>query len=134
MLSWPYNNKKQQQPPKKTCKILDFAFPAEHGLNLKECEKKAKYLDFARECKKNMEYAGDNYNTCNWYVWNSNKRITKETGEPGIWATSGDHPNYNIVENSQNIEKSPGDLRRLAVTQNPVKYYYLTLMGKILKE
>ena len=34
---------------------------------------------------------------------------------------SGDHPNYNIIENGQNTEKSPGDLRRLAVTQTPVK-------------
>ena len=31
--------------------------------------------------------------------------------------TSGDHPNYSIVEIGQNTEKSPGDLRRLAVTQ-----------------
>ncbi len=31
-------------------------------------------------------------------------------------ATSGDNPNYSIVEISQNTEKSPGDLRRLAVT------------------
>ena len=28
---------------------------------------------------------------------------------------SGDHSNYNIIENGQNTEKSPGDLRRLAV-------------------
>ena len=39
----------------------------------------------------------------------------------GRWKTSGDHPNCSIVENSQNTEKSPGDLRRLAVTQTPVK-------------
>ncbi len=31
------------------------------------------------------------------------------------------HLNNSIVENSQNTEKSPGDLRRLAVTQTPVK-------------
>ena len=34
---------------------------------------------------------------------------------------SGDHPKYSIVENVQNTEKSPGDLRRLTVTQTPVK-------------
>ena len=33
----------------------------------------------------------------------------------------GDHPNYSIIENCQNTEKSPGDLRRLAVTQTPLK-------------
>ena len=28
---------------------------------------------------------------------------------------------YYIIENGQNTEKNPGDLRRLTVTQNPVK-------------
>ena len=31
------------------------------------------------------------------------------------------HPNYSIIENGQNTEKSPGELRRFAVTQTPVK-------------
>ena len=47
--------------------------------------------------------------------------ITKWTGGLGSWRTSGDHPHYCIIENGQNTEKSPGDLRRLAVTQTPVK-------------
>ena len=34
---------------------------------------------------------------------------------------TGDHPNDSIIENSQNTKKNPGDLRRLAVTQTPVK-------------
>ena len=34
--------------------------------------------------------------------------------------TSGEHPNYSIVEIGQNTEKSPGDLRKLAVTQTPI--------------
>ena len=37
------------------------------------------------------------------------------------WRLSGDHPNDSIIENGQNNEKNPGDLRRLAVTQIPVK-------------
>ena len=41
---------------------------------------------------------------------------------------SCDYPNYSIVKVEQNTEKSPGDLRRLAVTQTPVKDYWLTLM------
>ena len=32
-----------------------------------------------------------------------------------------DHPNDSIIKNGQNIEKSPGDLRRLAVSQTLVK-------------
>ena len=37
---------------KRTCKIIDFAVPADHRIKLKECEKKDKYLDLARELKK----------------------------------------------------------------------------------
>ena len=41
---------------------------------------------------------------------------------------NGDHPDYDIIENGQNIEKSPADLGRLAVTQTPVKDHHLTLL------
>ena len=45
-------NKKKKK--KKICKIVDFAVPAGHRINLKEREKKDKYLDLdlARELKK----------------------------------------------------------------------------------
>ena len=42
-------NKKRK---KRICKIVDFAVPADHRIKLKECEKKNKYLDLARELKK----------------------------------------------------------------------------------
>ena len=34
------------------CKIIDFALPADNRIKLKECKKKDKYLDLARELKK----------------------------------------------------------------------------------
>ena len=37
-------------------------------------------------------------------------------------------PNYSMSEIGQNTEKSPGNLKRLAVTQTPVKNLQLTLM------
>ena len=43
-------NKKKRK--KRTCKIVDFAVPADHRIKQKECEKKDKYLDLARELKK----------------------------------------------------------------------------------
>ena len=36
---------------KRICKIVDVAVPADHRINLKECEKKDNYLDLARELK-----------------------------------------------------------------------------------
>ena len=111
------NNKKK----KEKCKIVDFAVLADHKIKLKECEKKDKYLDLVRELKKTVEYAGDIYTNCNWCFWYSNKRITKGTEGLGRWRTGGDLPNYYIIENGQNTEKSTGDLRRHAVTLTPVE-------------
>ena len=37
---------------KRICKIVDFAVPADYRIKLKECEKKDKYPDLARELKK----------------------------------------------------------------------------------
>ena len=37
---------------KKTCKIVEFAVPADPRIKLKECEKRDKYIDLARELKK----------------------------------------------------------------------------------
>ena len=36
---------------KRTYIIVDFAVPADHWIKLKECKKKNKYLDLARELK-----------------------------------------------------------------------------------
>ena len=77
-----------------------------------------------------MKHEGDNYTNCDWWFWYSNLRIINGTGGLGSWQTSGDHPNHSIIENSQNTEKSPGDLKRLAVTWTPVKDHQLTLMWK----
>ena len=37
---------------KRIFKIVDFAVPVDHRIKLKECEKREKYLDLARELKK----------------------------------------------------------------------------------
>ena len=36
----------------RTCRIVDFAVPADHRVKLKESEKRDKYQDFASELKK----------------------------------------------------------------------------------
>ena len=42
---------KKKKKKKRNCKIVNFAVPAAHRIKLKECEKKDKYLDLARELK-----------------------------------------------------------------------------------
>ena len=44
-----FNNNQQKT---RTCEIVDFAVPANHRIKLKECEKKDKYLNLARDLKK----------------------------------------------------------------------------------
>ena len=46
--------------------------------------------------------------------------IGKGAGKLGNKRTSRDHPDFSIIKIGENTEKSPGDLRRLAVTQTPV--------------
>ena len=75
-----------------------------------------------------MEHGGYNYTNHDWCFWYSHQRIGTRTGGLGGRKTSGDHPNYYIIENGQSTEKSHEDLRRLAVTQTPVKDHQLTLM------
>ena len=45
-------NKQKKKKKKRTCKIVDFAVPADHRIKLKEYEKRDKYLDLARELRK----------------------------------------------------------------------------------
>ena len=74
------------------------------------------------------------YTNRDWCFWHCHQRIIKGTEGLGNKRTSRDHPKYYIIENGQNTEKSTGDLRRLAVTQTPVRDHRLTLMWKTFKE
>ena len=98
---------------KRTGRIVNFTVPADHRVKLKENEKKDKYLNLARELKKlwNMKV------TVILIVIDALGTVTKRLILGlGNKRTSRDHPNYNINKIGQHTEKSPGDLRRLAVT------------------
>ena len=61
----PYDS----QQKKRTCRIGDFAVPADHKVKLKESEKKNKYLELARELKeKIMENKNDGDTNCIWFT------------------------------------------------------------------
>ena len=118
----PYNNQRK----KRNCRIVDFAVPTDSREKLKENEKKDKYLELTRELEKTVEHENNYHTNCNWCTWYSHQRICQRTRGLGNIRTSGDHPNYSIVEISQNI----GDLKRLVFTQTSVKDRRLTLMWK----
>ena len=54
----------------------------------------------------------------------------KKTGEIENQLKNQGHSDYSIFVISQNIEKSPENLRRLAVTWTPMKDHQLMLMKK----
>ena len=72
-----------------------------------------------------MEHGGVGDTNCNQYSRYSHQRIGKGTGGTENNMTSGDHPNYSFIKNT---EKGPGDLRKLAVTQTLVEDHQLTVV------
>ena len=68
-----------------------------------------------------MEHENYGDTICNWRSRYSHQRINTENGRLGSKETSGDHPNYSIVEIGQNTKKTSGDLMKLTVTQTPME-------------
>ena len=64
-----------------------------------------------------MEHIGDGDADSGWCTRDNLKKIGKGAGRLGNKRTSSDHLDYSIIKTGQNIEKSPGDLRRLAIAQ-----------------
>ena len=75
-----------------------------------------------------MEHESNGDTNCNWCTWYSHQRTDNGTGGLGNKRMSRYHPNNSIIKISQNTEKSPGNLRRLAITQTPVEDNQLTLV------
>ena len=101
-------NKKRR---KGRCLIVYFLVPTDPRIKLKESELKKIFVDNESDGNTNCDW-------CSWYIY---QKTDTRTGGLGNGRTSGDHLNYCIVEISQNTEKIPGDLRRLAVTQTSVR-------------
>ena len=85
--------KKKKKKKKRTCRVVDFAVPADDRVKLQGSEKN-KYLDLARELKK---------------LWSKKVmvipivigalgKVTEGTGGLGNKWTSQDHPNYNFIK------------------------------------
>ena len=56
-------------------RIVDFSVPADYRVNVKQKEKRDKYVDLSRKQpppkkKKTIEHGNDE-NNCNWCTWNS---------------------------------------------------------------
>ena len=110
---------------------MDFAIPTDNGMKTKERGKRNKYIQTMEITKKAVEHEGDV--DTSWSAWNGPKRFGKGTGRVRNVIKNWNYPDDSIAENDQNTEKSPWDLWRLALTQNPLKGRQLTQVWKNLQ-
>ena len=124
-LSNKQKKKKKKENEKRTWRIINSAVPADYRVKLKEREKKKKYLNLLGNWCVGHESDGDtDNNSCSQYSHKMTSTVIEGFGKK---RASGDHPNCSITEIGLNTEKSPGDLRRLFVSQTSVKNHRLML-------
>ena len=113
----PYNN----QQKKRICKIVELAVPADHRIKLPECEQKDTYLDHARELKKLWNMKVTIVPIVIGVFGTVTKRLLKGLEDLEVGGQVETIQTIALLRTARILKKSPGDLRRLAVTQTPVK-------------
>ena len=111
------NNKKKKKEKKEN---LPNSGPQS---KIKRSKKKKKRK---KRKEKSKAHEGDNDTNCNYCTWNNPQKIDNVTRKFGNKRTNEDQPAYSIIKMGQNTEKSPGDLRRFAVT--PLRNHRPTLV------
>ena len=82
-----------------------------------------------------MEHEGDNYTNRDWLLLGTiTKGLVKGLEDLKDGGRMETIQTTTLLRTGQNREKSPIDLRRVVVTQTPVKNHRLKVMWKILKE
>ena len=113
---------------------MDLDVPADNSVKIKESEKLDKYMNFAGELEKALGHEVDGDINCCCCSWNGLQMLEKRTEGIGNQIKNGNHPNYSIVEITQDTEKSSEDLKWLAVTQTLVEDPQLKPFWKPRKE
>ena len=82
---------------------------------MKEKEKGRQIFGLCQSTKKSVKHEGDSDANGGWCTWNGPKRLGRKLGGIENQRKNWDNSNYNIVGNSQDTEKSPGNQRSLVV-------------------
>ena len=80
-----------------------------------------------------MEHEGDSDSNCNWRTWNNPKGLMKGLEDLKIRGQVETIQTKALLRSGQNTEKSPGDWKRIAVTQTLMRNHQLMRVGKTLK-
>ena len=75
-----------------------------------------------------MKYESDSNTNCNWCALYHHQRIDTGTRGLGNKRMSGDNTKDRIIKIGQNTEKGPEDMRKLAISQTPLRNHQLMLM------
>ena len=78
--------------------------------------------------KKAVEHEGNGDTNCNLHACYGLQKLGRGTERIGNQRTNWEQPKYRIVEIGQHTEMSPGDLRRYAAIQTPMKDHQLTMV------
>ena len=103
-------------------------------MKIKENEKIIKYFDLARELGKLRNKKITVIPVVVRVLGTVSKSLEKKLKELEICGKIETHPDYNIVKIGWNTEMSPGDPRKLAITQTPVKILQLKLVWTTRKD
>ena len=115
---------------KSICKIVDFTVPSDHRINLKECAKKDKYLDFARELKKLWNMKVTIVPIVIGAFGTTTKGLLKGLEDLGVGGRAETIQMTALLRTDRILKRvleTWGDLLSL---KTPVKDHQLTLMGK----
>ena len=106
---------------KKTCRIVNFAVPADHRVKLKECEKKDKYFDLAWELKRLWKMKVTMIPIVIGALGTVTKGLVKGLEDLEI------RGRFETIQNTA-LLRSARILRRVLETQTPVRNHPLTLV------
>ena len=110
---------------------MDFAVAADHSENQIE-RKRRKVLEPHQRTKHAVKHQTNRDASCNWRAWDGPKRLGKG-GELKIGRRIETIQTTLFLGSGWDTEKSPGDLRKLVVSQTPMKSNQLTLAWKTIK-
>ena len=110
---------------------MNFAVSAEHRVELKESEKKDKYLESLERLKKKKQQLWNMKVTVIPIVIGALCTFTKgliKGLEDWEIRQAENYPDNSIIKIGQNSEKNLGDLMKFVVIQTPVRNKLLTLV------
>ena len=127
----PDQQKKKGKKKTRTCRVVDFAVPADHRVKLKESEKRDKYQDLSRELKKLRNMKVTMISVVIGVLHTVTKVLILGLEHLEIRGRVKTIQTTPLLRSAR-ISRSPKDLIRLVVTQTPVKNHQLKLVWKTL--